>query len=207
MAGHGGGHARSFGNSANDGNEESWLRFAPNPSSPLSRIQTSRPTSPLSHTAPICLTSQCSYLQPGSSQVDCQTFSQSISHTVSHLTPPRAFRSPTPSTPSTSTRRKGLLYTEQTTRGGRPFKSIWYLGLEPVPNYFQLPRLVLPTVLAPQPIFPSPCHRHSPNAFHTYNWRDWLGEWRAGESPSPRNPHCPSTGLGQRSEVQASKQM
>ncbi|KAK1700494.1 hypothetical protein BDP55DRAFT_643161 [Colletotrichum godetiae] len=158
-----------------------WLRFAPNPSSPLSRIQTSRPTSPLS-------ISQCSHLQ-----IDCQTLSylsiptylqyESITHSLIHSRAEHSFRSPTP------TRRTGatpplpiLLSTEQTTRRGGPSRSIWYLLQEPVPNYFQLPRFVLPTVLAPSQDFvrPTKDHRHTLSLCFPMPTTlcDWLGEWR-----------------------------
>lgn len=71
------------------------------------------------------------------------------------------------------------------------FKSIWYLLQEPVPNYFQLPRFVLPTVLAPSQDFvrPTKDHRHTTHLMLCPCLQPYVTGWAnggLGESPSPR---------------------
>ncbi|KAK0377437.1 hypothetical protein CLIM01_05208 [Colletotrichum limetticola] len=162
-----------------------WLRFAPNPSSPLSRIQTSRPTSPLSHTARALVQSDIPLPIPTYTMRPSQSVGQSVTHSLTaesiHSAPPHQALQQGDAT---------ITYSPLSPRN-RPrgeagsIKSIWYLLQELVPNYFQLPRFVLPTVLAPSQDFvrPTKDHRHTSLTLcfpMPTTVRDWLGEWRAG---------------------------
>ncbi|UQC85280.1 uncharacterized protein CLUP02_10777 [Colletotrichum lupini] len=160
---------RSFGNSANDGNEERLAAFRPKSVFPFEPNPDLSPdVTPFSH---------------------CPVFSAAESI---HSAPPHQALQQGDAT---------ITYSPLSPRN-RPrgeagsFKGIWYLLQELVPNYFQLPRFVLPTVLAPSQDFvrPTKDHRHTTHLMLSH-------------ANNQRSSHCPLTGLGQRSEVQASKQI